>query len=381
MFHLRRRKQGSYWYLPDSLDKVGGTLPGQLGWKQRQKENASSTGDSYVGRQAEAPANSGRTRPTITLEYAMALQTKWTSWPNTIWEMNFEDADEEIIFSDEIVTDDEHANETSSKKSVGTLDTDDETMPSCSSPEFQNTWELEDLDLSVILDDDGSEEEKSFACALLACSEEPRRNVLCTQISSPNLADSSGDSNYFLIEESFGDVQIPPAFFTPRSKRQKRLRFADEEGKAIETIHVVDCDDHGDPTYRRILILLLLPEQKKYEFVHCEYSTQSTLTVSEVLKQVPALALDVQIKKQHYSRLCRAAGGTELINALSLQSYDLFSDEILVAVLQGYTGKAMHEMAKALIDNEIILRAVSELRSMKGLFFLSVNLTMQCAYR
>ena len=119
--------------------------------------------------------------------------------------------------------------------------------------------------------------------------------------------------------------------------------------------------------------------------MHAEYCAESHLTVSALLKQLPGLASDPLIQQQNYSRLCKAAGGTELINALSIQSYKLSSDEILVAVLEGYTGKAMHEMAKALVENEKILSAVSVIDSINKwmtllVFSLSLIHFLRCFF-
>ena len=99
MFQLLRRKQKSYWYLSDSLDSNDdGALPcpvGQIGWKRDVTKAAASPCTRGAVEKGRESAN-----PTGNLDNAMALQKKWTSWPNTIWEMNFDDADAEIVFFD-----------------------------------------------------------------------------------------------------------------------------------------------------------------------------------------------------------------------------------------------------------------------------------------
>jgi hypothetical protein len=374
MFHLRRRRQEHYWYLSDSLDsKDGGSFSdndvGPMGLNQ-QDDQAKDVFPPCSNKLDDSETSEHN----MSLEYAMALQNQWTSWPNTIWETNYEDADAEIVFSDDGSDFDDPVHELSSRKSVGTVDTDDETSPSCSSP--STLWELEDLDLSAIVDDESSDHDifESDHSLLedqperdsMTCSACLRKDILCTdgcrQAFSQNTADSSSDSHshYFLIEESFDSTFSQTlGFFSSKKKRQKRLRFADEEGKAMETVHFVDCDEYEDPVYRRVLILLLLPKQRKYEFVHAEYSIESQLTVSQLLEMLPGLASDTQIRKQQYSGLCRAAGGNELINALAIQSFDLSPDEILLGIPNGYSGEVMCDMARALVENEKILRAVS----------------------
>ena len=438
----------------------------------------------------------------LSFETATAIQKSYTSWPSTIWDMNFDDADEEIVFeaddgdlAEDNKTDcqlfsmgtttttsssnNNNNNKTgmveskpclveSDKRSDGdklneddnnTVDTEDETMPSaCASPDFSAAWELEELDLSIIedvsededgdffsCDDETSEEEEdaeddeyydSFDlpqlspvagssqrldssprprdedCALLACSTDLKNRFLgaTTSIvqrqrkqpaslfrgvledapssSSTTSTSSSGSrQSYLEIEESFGlahgdrpDVSLSPV--DPRKQlRRRSICFADEVGKPMEEVHLVerrDSDDRSnvsyDPTLQRLLVLFLCPEEKKFEFVHAEYSTQqSRVAVSSLLEQVTKFVTDLTIRKKQYVRLC-TADGIELINALSIQEYGLKDDEVVVAVLQGYTGATMHTMAKGLIQNEEILKAVKQTnRSEHTLFRVKSN--------
>ena len=423
----------------------------------------------------------------LSFETATAIQKSYTSWPSTIWDMNFDDADEEIVFEedDNDLVEENKANcqlfsvvayspndiemvaskpsFVQSDKSKGdeddnnTIDTEDETMPSaCASPDFSAAWGLEQLDLSAIedvsededegffsCDDETSEEEEDVLddgyydsfdlpqlspvagssqilgssprprdedCALLACSTDLKNRFLgatssivqrqqkrpaslfCGVLedipsSSSSTSSRSSRQSYLEIEESFGlahgdrsGVSLSP--IDPRKEvRRRSICFADEVGKPMEKIHLVERRDDDDcsnatydPTLQRLLVLFLCPEEKKFEFVHAEYSTQqSRVAVSSLLEQVTKFVTDPTIAKKQYARLC-TADGTELINALSIQEYDLKNDEVVVAVLQGYTGATMHTMAKGLIQNEEILKAVKQTnRSEHTLFRVKSN--------
>lgn len=314
--------------------------------------------------------------PSMNLETALAKQTHYTSWPGSIWEPNFEDADGEIIFEfSNIVEDENDAIDCGLRKSIDTADTEEETMPSCSSPDFQNlVCELDALDLSDIVEEEFPVMKHPIVsdCALLTCSADLQTGSLAEKERVPlksfevPAATTNDSSNVLLVDGLFdrsGETRKDnsPCSLDP-NHRKKSIRFADEEGEVMETVHLVENgDEHDDTDFKRMLILLLLPKGKKFEFLHAQYRVEARVSVSVLLEQLPSMATDPLIACQRYIRLCRAEGRGELINALAIQDYALEQDEVLIAVVQGYTGKETSRIAKTLVENSHILRAVSAL--------------------
>lgn len=153
--------------------------------------------------------------------------------------------------------------------------------------------------------------------------------------------------------------------------RLRLVRFADEVvgTTALETIY--EADYHDETAFKQVVILLPLPWANKFEFVHVEYTTESRISVGTLLQQLPRLSSISVLAKQQYVRLirttttdicrstCTHKGGDELINALSIQDYELNEDEVLVAIAKGYKAITMMNMAEQLFGNETIMSSVS----------------------
>lgn len=383
---LQRIRPRSYWYLSDHADQQEHSHIGQIleesslccASKEETEDTMKMTASPCLSVEEE------KTKPNIklSLEDALEIQATYTSWSHSIWEPNFEDADGEIVF--EFGESELENGDITLKKSVDTADTEEETNPSCSSPTpqqlCQTRIELDALELSDIIDEDVSPIKANSArkdndghthCDLLAFSADLRSHFLIDRNKSRLRAletstnVNKNDSDVLLIEESFDlsqDSQQDTSICSLNAKNRKRsIRFADEEGKAMETVHLVERQQgyRDDSNLRRILVLLLLPKEKKFEFLHAEYSLNARVSVSVLLKQFPDMATDPIVASQKYTRLCRAGGGAELINALAIQDYGLEQDEILIAVVKGYTSKETNRMAKTLVENQQILKAVS----------------------
>lgn len=147
-----------------------------------------------------------------------------------------------------------------------------------------------------------------------------------------------------------------------RIKKGKNLsvKFADECGKDLELIHyTVTLYSEEENDWVRTIILLLSPRKKMFEFLHVAYNVCDKTSISDVLKQLPNIATDSALKEQRYVGLLRKEGERELINTVSIQSYGLSKDEILIAVVSEHHGKAILRMAKPLLENQRIMKAVS----------------------
>jgi hypothetical protein len=391
MFHRIKRKRGSYWYLPDDPDvqDLVGIEPIKCPSEQPRQVSPNHSVIAQLIKTARARAaksNESKANNEATLQYALSSQTQYTTWPSSIWETSVENHETEIIFDWPSLSDVDcqFVDDFGSRKSVDTLETEDETLLSPGSlPEYQNTWELEDLDLSVIACEGESvfgssviepkhEYVPNSTCSLLAFSTDLRNDVFSDE-RAPLYRQHPGNSievvfDSLIVDESF-EERLPPRrglFLSYLNRRKRTIRFADEEGKEMETVHLLENNAGDDNNLQRVLILIMLPELKQYEFIHAEYSIESRLPVSSLIQDLPNMVSGPQIKKQQYIGLCQAAGGSELDNSLALQDSKLASDDILVAVPKGYSGSDMYKLAKGLIADEKILKAVSSLRALAG---------------
>jgi len=151
-----------------------------------------------------------------------------------------------------------------------------------------------------------------------------------------------------------------------KSHKQLTVRFADDHGGALELVHwTITMYSEEENDWARAIVLLLSPKKKKFEFLHVSYNLYDKTSVMDVLNQLPQIATDDALKEQKYVGLLRKEGGRELINTVSIQSYYLKKNEILVAVVDGHYGKGMLRMALPLLENRKIMKAVTRVRSKK----------------
>ncbi|KAL7568517.1 hypothetical protein ACA910_002636 [Epithemia clementina (nom. ined.)] len=138
-------------------------------------------------------------------------------------------------------------------------------------------------------------------------------------------------------------------------KRERSIRWADDEGKKLVVLHEVEI---LPPLNVRVVILMLNPAEKIFEFVQCEFQTDERLTVSDLLVQLPFMASMESLKKQRYTALYR--GEREMVNIISIQDYDIIEGEILVAVSSNANPKQSIAAASALLLQRSLIRAVQK---------------------
>lgn len=158
--------------------------------------------------------------------------------------------------------------------------------------------------------------------------------------------------------------------------QQPSVRFADEDGYGIEILHG-DCGSSNEESpisCKRALVLLMLPTKQVYEFVGLEYNVETDpsatekesggIRVSEILNQLPSMASDPNVCSAHFVCLIRwhydVEQTSEMKVSSSIQSYRLRNDEVLVAVPQGSSPQNIMESAKGVLQNQKLMRAVSE---------------------
>jgi hypothetical protein len=157
-------------------------------------------------------------------------------------------------------------------------------------------------------------------------------------------------SQTYLEKNSFEDVEV----------KVRVIRFADEVGKPLEDYWVIGGKDDPHAT-GRIIIMLLSPQERKFEFIHAEFLLREKTTVTDVLYQIPKIATNAIFQSKTFINICRTRqGNTDLDNDHILQDYDMEDSELVIGVLKGYTGKVMAQCALPLLLNGKITQAVSK---------------------
>lgn len=180
------------------------------------------------------------------------------------------------------------------------------------------------------------------------------------QLSPKSVKSEKSDSDYAPteIESSEDESSVESRTRTPVLLKSRLVRFADEMGLPLEETTVFEDDD--DERTRRLIILLLSPNQRKFEFVHVSYRVLERMTLSDIIEQLPDLATNEILAKQRYTGLCRVRFGyQELINLVAVQSCGLSQDEILIAIVDGYKGRDLVQVAMPIFSSRHIVRAVS----------------------
>lgn len=121
----------------------------------------------------------------------------------------------------------------------------------------------------------------------------------------------------------------------------------------LETVHEIV---YAPPAMVRVVILLLNPDRKKFEFIHCEIDTEERLPVKAVLEQLPSLATNRSLQRKRYGSLCR--NGMELLNTMAITEYGLRDGEILLAVPRKRSPKAAMAAATQLLSDRAMVRGI-----------------------
>lgn len=185
--------------------------------------------------------------------------------------------------------------------------------------------------------------------------ERPQKSVVIDKLSQIGARDE-------FYEIFTDDVDVESSCGKKKSKNLF-VRFADDHGEELEQVHwTLTMYSEEENDWIRAIILLLSPKKRKFEFLHVSYNIYDKTTVGEVLNQLPDIATDEALKEQSYVGLVRKEGERELINTVSLQSYYMKKNEILIGVVEGHYGKSMLRMAKPLFLDKKIMKAVRSMR-------------------
>lgn len=165
----------------------------------------------------------------------------------------------------------------------------------------------------------------------------------------------------------------------PDKQSQGRLiRFADEQGLPIEKIYQIGDMSHLG-TMGRIIVLLVDPLVKKFEFLQGEYSTHAGTTVADLLRQLPSFAVEERFAKMEYDSLYGTNNGPrELKSTDRLDQLDLAKREITVAVARGVCGIELVHDAGPILRNDEINRAVKKaIRIGRGIKYIKSRMEME----
>ena len=140
----------------------------------------------------------------------------------------------------------------------------------------------------------------------------------------------------------------------------RSIRFADEQGLPMSTVHCLGEDEDPFPI-GNIVVLLLCPEDRKFEFVHAEYCVNARTSVFNLLEQLPKLATNELFASKTFVSLLRTRGGFNELNIISpLHECGLAKNEVVVAVPEGCRGSEILKCALPLVLNKRIAKAVSK---------------------
>jgi len=177
---------------------------------------------------------------------------------------------------------------------------------------------------------------------------------------------STEDSHIFFDDDNTETDSVSVNRRLRRYSKKLNVRFADECGRELELVYwTLTLYSEEENDWLRAIILLLSPRKKMFEFLHVSYNICDKTSISDILEQLRGIATDEALKEQSYVGLLRNEGGRELINSVSIQSYYLSKDEMLIAVVEGYHGSSMMRMAKPIMGNKRIMKAVKKAKSKK----------------
>ena len=184
-----------------------------------------------------------------------------------------------------------------------------------------------------------------------------KEEILVEERSSSDADDDSEPSTRFQLSKSFDTVNTEPESESDEdfrtSARAKKIRWA-------EQLHSLYHFGYEQEAFLRILILLLDPKSKKFEFLHVEIDTSKRLTVSDTLKQLPLLSTNEILSKLEYSVLCM--NQTEFIKILPLEHYNLIDGDVLLAIPKGESVRRVKRDGASFLQLRKITKTMTRLK-------------------
>lgn len=239
-------------------------------------------------------------------------------------------------------------------------DEEEETVSrSCFSPDSVMAWPAGEHDVSpvkrqlelkspptsplaVSVDGDTPDVDKS-GCV----SDETCRPTLSVHRDVPDLDTSDfADAHDDACPTMPGDEQCPGV--------ARRVSFADERGVPLVEVRELD-----PPLYQRMVLLLLSPNDRKFEFLHLEYPLDDNTTVQVVIDQVPKVSANPVFQRFTFSCLARTSRNEKLENNHLIGDCKLVENELLLGIPMGYAMTQIGACAVPLLLNGDIIKAVN----------------------
>jgi len=136
----------------------------------------------------------------------------------------------------------------------------------------------------------------------------------------------------------------------------RTVHFADDMGMDLVKVHAFE---KPIAALSRLIILLLSPEQRTFEFLHAEYPLDETTTVQVLLEQLPLLATNKVFAPLEFCKLSRTKNNEELDTDALLSECQLEESELVLGVLKNYSIPQIATFAVPLLVNGKITKAVS----------------------
>ncbi|KAG7347944.1 hypothetical protein IV203_016649 [Nitzschia inconspicua] len=156
---------------------------------------------------------------------------------------------------------------------------------------------------------------RSEAASVVTPSTSPE-NATCSFESAEDGSDGLDAS------ETDSDDGAAEFFLTPSCPSKKRLSFADDHGLELEQTHLLDPPPE---TAGRIVVLLLNPLERIFEFLHIECPYDESTTVQVLVEQLPALATMHIFQYTRFIGLARISSDT--VGELSPQDATKYGNE------------------------------------------------------
>lgn len=174
-----------------------------------------------------------------------------------------------------------------------------------------------------------------------------------SQSQSFDSQDTEEDTRHDVRKQPFEALHQSPSI-------TKRITWADEctdsPRRPLVTLHQWNLEPEA---CIRLVILLLHPIERKFEFVHCEYDNMepdNRVSVRDCLSQLASMASNPVLQNLHFTALCW--NDKEMINCMTLQDFDLQEGELLVAIPEGHHPKEVLQQAANVLSNKGLQRMV-----------------------
>jgi len=210
-----------------------------------------------------------------------------------------------------------------------------------------------------------------------------------TASESDSEADDNGSSNdcLNLSDHSFARLDEQD------STQHHSVRFADEIGLSLRTIHHYVCD-RKQREHSELIVLCISPEMRKFEFLqvgyhkHNEDSSETAPCVQDLLRSIPSMCTDSffsnanfvslyrrkGVEHPHFENMCVSQSTTQNEDTLSvpLQDCGFRENEMIVAAIEDSSETAVLQGIGSLLGNNLVRKSLKQgCRSKRGLKFVT----------